>query len=64
MCFTKLDLFWTRTLFFYLVYSLWMRPGAYPRVEQLKCTSLEEAPALLANIDLPETNTLADYKNS
>jgi hypothetical protein len=46
-----------------------VRPGAYPRVEQLKGASLGLAPALPANIKLdwigfPGTNTLAYYENS
>ncbi len=51
-----------------LVYCLWVRPGAHPRVEHLKCSSLRKALALPANIrlgwkGLPGTNTLAYYEN-
>jgi len=47
---------------------LWVRPGAYPRVEHLKGASLKWAPGLTANIrlglkGLPGTNTLAYYEN-
>jgi hypothetical protein len=35
-----------------LFYCLWVRPGAYPRVEHLKGASLRQVPALLANITL------------
>ncbi len=45
-----------------LVYSLWARPGTYPRVEHLKGDSLWSAQALPTNIRLgwkclPRTNT-------
>jgi hypothetical protein len=47
---------------------MWVRPGAYPRVEHLKGASFGYAPALSANIrlsweGLPETNNLAYYEN-
>jgi hypothetical protein len=37
-----------------LVYCLWVKPGAYPRVDRLKGDSLRYAPALLllGNIQL------------
>jgi hypothetical protein len=54
-----------------LVKCLWVRPGAYPRVEQLKVSSLGSATAaaLPANIKLgwktlQGTNTLPYYENS
>jgi len=48
---------------------LWVRPGAYPRVEHLKGSSIGLAPALPTNLRLgwkflPGTNTLAYYENS
>ncbi len=51
-----------------LVYYLWVRPGAYPRVEHFKGASLKKALALPANIrlgcrGLPGMNTLAYYEN-
>jgi hypothetical protein len=47
-----------------LTKCLWVRPGAYQRVERLKDASLGKAPALPINIGLgwkgfPGTNTLA-----
>jgi len=47
---------------------LWVRLGAYPRVENLNGASLGQALALSENIrlgwkGLPGTNTLAYYKN-
>jgi hypothetical protein len=47
---------------------LWIRPGAYPRGEQLKGVSLGQAVALLANIKigwkgLPGTSNLAHYEH-
>ncbi len=47
-----------------LVYCLWVRTGAYPRVEHLKGASLGYALALPTNIrlgwkGLPGTNALA-----
>ncbi len=33
-----------------LVYCLWARPGAYPRVEHLKGSSIGKAPVLRRNI--------------
>jgi hypothetical protein len=47
---------------------LWVRIGAYPRVEHLKGISLGKAPALPTNTGLgwkglPETNTLVYYGN-
>ncbi len=47
---------------------MWVRPGAYHRVEYLKGASLGLAPTLPANIrqgwkGFPETNTLAFYEN-
>ncbi len=49
-----------------LVKCLWVRPGAYPRVELKKGASLGQAPALPAKIRLgwkrlPVTNTLSYY---
>jgi hypothetical protein len=49
-----------------LVYSLWARPGAYPRVEHLKGSSIGQAPILPTNIrlswkGLAGANTLAHY---
>jgi hypothetical protein len=51
-----------------LVMCLWVRPGAYPRVEHLGA-SLSLASALPANTRLgwkvsPGTNTLAYYENT
>jgi hypothetical protein len=34
-----------------LVYYLWVRPGVYPRLDQLKGASLELATALLVPLD-------------
>ncbi len=52
-----------------LVYGLWARPRAYPRVEHLKDSSIGYALALPTNNrlgwkGLPGTNALAYYKNS
>jgi hypothetical protein len=49
--------------------SLWVEPGAYPRVKHLKDAALRYAPALPANKrlgwkGLPRTNTLAYYEHS
>ncbi len=49
-----------------LVQCLWVRPGAYPRVEPLKGVSLGWASTLPTNTiqsykDLQGTNTLANY---
>jgi hypothetical protein len=51
-----------------LVYCLWVRPEAYPRVEHPKSSSLGLAPVLPAEIrldgkSLPGTNTLAYYEH-
>ncbi len=51
-----------------LIQCLWVRLGAYHRVENLKGVSLRWAPALPANIRLgwkgfPGANTLAYYEN-
>jgi hypothetical protein len=35
-----------------LVYFLWARPGAYPKAEHLKGSSIGQAPALPTNIRL------------
>jgi hypothetical protein len=44
-----------------IINHLWVRPGAYPRVEYLKSASLGQAPAFAINIKLglPGTYTLA-----
>jgi len=52
-----------------LVFCLWARPGAYPRVEHLKGASFGLAPAFLANIKLGwkglfRTNALAYWAYS
>jgi hypothetical protein len=52
-----------------LVYCLWARPGAYPRVEHLKGVSLWQAPALLTSTilywkGLPGANTPAFDENA
>jgi hypothetical protein len=52
-----------------LVYCLWARPGAYPRVEHLKGSSIRQVPALPTNIrpgwkGLPGTNTLTYWAHS
>jgi hypothetical protein len=52
-----------------LVYCWWARPGAYPRVEHLKGSSIGYDPASPINTilvwrGLPVENTLAYYKNS
>jgi hypothetical protein len=52
-----------------IVYCLWVRPGAYPKVEHLKGAFLASALDLVANIrlgwlGLPGTKTLACYKFS
>ncbi len=51
-----------------LAKCLWVRPGAYPRVEHLQGTSLRQAPALPATIrlgwkSLPGTNDLAYFES-
>jgi hypothetical protein len=51
-----------------LVRYLWLRQGAYLRVEHLKGVSLGYTPPSLTNISvgwkgLPGTNTLAYFKN-
>jgi hypothetical protein len=47
---------------------LWVRLGAYPRVEHLKCALIGEAPGITCKLlgweGLPRTNTLAYYKDS
>jgi hypothetical protein len=50
-----------------LVKYMWVRPGAFPRVEHLNGVLLGYAPALPANVrlgkkGLPGTNALAYYK--
>jgi hypothetical protein len=47
----KIECFSAASLSF-LVKCLWVRPGAYQRVEHLENASLRYAPALLANIRL------------
>jgi hypothetical protein len=46
--------------------SLWVKPGAYPRVEYLKFASLGQPSLFLANITLgwKGRNTLAYYVHS
>ncbi len=39
-----------------LAYCLWAKPGAYPRVEHLKGSSIGEAPALPKNKTILETH--------
>jgi hypothetical protein len=48
-----------------LVLCLWVRPGAYPRVEHMKGASHWVGPAniILGWKGLPGTNTLAYYEN-
>jgi hypothetical protein len=51
------------------VYCLWVKPGAYLRVEDLEGASLGWAPGLPANIrlglkGLPGTNALAYYEKA
>ncbi len=51
-----------------LVKYLWVRPGAYPRVEHLKGALLSQTQVSPANIrlgwkGLPGTHTLAYYEN-
>jgi hypothetical protein len=50
-----------------IVSCMWLRPGAYPRVEHLKCASLMKVLVLHTDIrlgwkSLPGTNTPAYYK--
>jgi hypothetical protein len=47
-----------------LVQCLWVRPGAYTRVEYLKGASLGSAPALPANIILVWKRYTMDKHNS
>jgi hypothetical protein len=47
---------------------MWVRPVAYPKVENLICASLTLAPVLSANVRLgwngfQGTNTIAFYEN-